>query len=633
MTRTLDFDKKSATLALGAAICLGMLGCSSAGDGGGAGPELDRDAPLSDLDALFRDAPTNAKLDELGKADALYPKQFNELLALQSPVQSQQSRGVCSIFATNALMEHLYIKEGTIADPDFSEQYLQWSVKVEVGDFTYTEGSNARSNLAAIERFGIPVESAWPYQGRSWSTSDDPACNGGENLPVRCYTNGDPPESAKTAEKFFLPVGRWVNANDRSIKAHMTTKKQAATVGLTFYYQSWNHRASALPTSNELWRQGIVPYPNAKDKEESKKKRAGHAILLVGWDDELEVQPIDAEGNPMVDAAGNPVKEKGFFIFKNSWGTGSFGVDNPHGPGYGFISMRYVKEEGTVYVSDLPKLETGPEICNDGKDNDRNGKIDCDDEACSADLACTAAATTYENTTPVAIPDNNKTGITSQIVVPTGGTLAGLQVTVDITHTYRGDLKVKLVGPGGAEVILHDRDGGSADHLKQTFAVAAFDGQDAAGTWTLVVADEAAADKGTLNSWKLAITTCSGASCSGGNVTSYSSTESKSIPDNSAQGISTDIAIDQAGTIQSLNVTVDITHPAKGDLNVRLQRIGLGEVVLFEADASSGEFGTRSFAVPSFVGDDAAGVWRLIVADVASGDVGTLNGWSIELKR
>jgi subtilisin-like proprotein convertase family protein len=66
---------------------------------------------------------------------------------------------------------------------------------------------------------------------------------------------------------------------------------------------------------------------------------------------------------------------------------------------------------------------------------------------------------------------------------------------------------------------------------------------------------------------------------------------------------------------------------------VRLQRIGLGEVVLFEADASSGEFGTRSFAVPSFVGDDAAGVWRLIVADVASGDVGTLNGWSIELKR
>jgi subtilisin-like proprotein convertase family protein len=633
MTRKIDLAKKATTLALGAAVCVGMLGCSSASDGGSSGGELDRDAPLSDLDALFKDAPENAKLDELGKADAIYPKQFTELLATQSPVRSQQSRGVCSIFATSSLMEHLYIKEGTLSDPDFSEQYLQWSVKVEVGDFTNTEGSNARSNLQAIERFGIPVESAWPYQGSKWSTANDPACTTGENLPVRCYTNGDPPESARTAEKFFLPVGRWVNANDRSIKAHMTTKKQGAIVGLTFYYQSWNHRGSALPTSNELWRQGFVTYPNAKDKEESKKKRAGHAILLVGWDDDLEVQPIDGDGNPMVDADGNPVKEKGFFIFKNSWGTGSFGVDNPHGNGYGFLSMRYVKEEGTVYVSDLPKLNLGPEVCNDGKDNDRNGKTDCEDSACATDVACTAPATSYENTTPIAIPDNNKTGISSQIVVPTGGTIAGLQVTVDITHTYRGDLKVKLVGPGGAEVVLHDRDGGSADHLKQTFAVTAFDGQDAAGTWTLVVADEAASDKGTLNSWALAFTTCAGANCGGGNLSSYPSTESKPIPDNSPQGISTDIAIDQGGTIQALNINVDITHPAKGDLDIKLQRIGLGEVVLLEADASSGDFGTRSFAVPSFVGDDAAGVWRLVVADVASGDVGTLNGWSIELKR
>jgi subtilisin-like proprotein convertase family protein len=633
MTLRIQLGKTAPFLALGAILGLGALGCSSAGESGVGGVELDRDAPLSDRDALFKDAPENAKLDELGKADAVYPKQFTELLAFQSPVQSQQSRGVCSIFATSALMEHLYIKEGTITNPDFSEQYLQWSVKVEVGDFTNTEGSNARSNLQAIERFGIPVESAWPYQGSRWSSSNDPACNGGESLPIRCYTNGDPPDSAKAAEKFFLPVGRWVNANSRSIKAHMTAKKQAAIVGLTFYYQAWNHRGSALPTSNELWRQGFVPYPNAKDKEESLKKRAGHAILLVGWDDELEVQPIDAEGKPMVDAQGNPVKEKGFFIFKNSWGAASFGIDNPHGAGYGYLSMRYVEKEGTVYVSDLPKLQKGPEICNDGKDNDRNGQIDCDDSACSSDLACTAPADSYENTSSTAIPDNDKAGISSQIVVPTGGTIAGLQVTVDITHPYRGDLKVKLVGPAGTEIVLHDRDGGSADHLKQTFAVTAFDGQDAAGTWTLLVADEAASDKGTLVSWRLALTTCSGAGCGGGNVTSYASNESKAIPDNSPAGISTDITIDQGGAIQALNVNVDITHPAKGDLNVKLQRIGLDEAVLFEADASSGEFGTRSFAVSKFVGDDAAGVWRLVVSDVASGDLGTLNGWSIELKR
>lgn len=618
-------------LALAAVASLTSLGCSSNDGSAAPGGELDRDAPLSDLDALFRDAPDNAKLDQLGKADAVYPKQLTELLAAQSGVKSQQSRGVCSIFATNALMEHLYIKEGTYADPDFSEQYLQWSVKVEVGDFTHTEGSNARSNLEAIHTFGIPEESAWPYQGTRWNASNDAACDGGESVPVRCYTNGDPPESALQASKFFLPAGRWINSNDRSIKAHMTTKKQGAIVGLTFYYQAWNHRGSSLPTSNDLWRKGFVPYPNAKDKEESLKKRAGHAILLVGWDDDLEIQPIDAEGKPAVDAEGNPIKEKGFFIFKNSWGTSSFGVDNPHGPGYGFISMKYVEEEGTVYVSDVPKIEVTAELCNDGKDNDRNGKTDCDDAVCATDAVCTSPATSYENTDAQAIPDDDETGIQSQIVVPDAGTIQGMSVSVDITHPYKGDLVVKLVGPGGQEVVLHDRDGGSADDLEQTFVVTAFDGQDAAGTWTLVVADEAGSDEGTLSSWKLELTTCSGAGCGGGGTTSYASTESKAIPDNDSAGVSTDIAVDQGGAIQALSVTVDVSHPAKGDLDIKLQRIGLGEAMLFEADASSGEFGKRTFTVPEFVGEDAAGTWRLVVSDVAGGDTGTLNGWSLEL--
>ncbi len=631
MTRRLG-EMKAPFLVVAAALSFGALACSSSdGGGGGSNETFDNHMPLSDVDALFRDAPSNAKLDELGKADAVYPKQFTELLDTQSTVKSQASRGVCSIFATNALMEHLYIKAG-MPEPDFSEQYLQWSVKAQVGDFTYTEGSNARSNLEAITEFGIPEESAWPYEKTRWTSANDPACTGGENLPYRCYTNGEPPQSALDASKFFLPAGRWVNSNDRSIKAHMTSKKQAAIVGLTFYYQSWNHGGSTLPVSKELWRKGFVPYPNAKDKEESLKKRAGHAVLLVGWDDELEVQPIDAEGKPAVDENGEPIKEKGFFIFKNSWGTGNFGVENPHGDGYGFISMRYVKEEGTVYVSDLPKIETQAEICNDGQDNDRNGQTDCDDSACAAEAVCVAAPDSYENDTGAAIPDNDKTGIASEIQVPAGGTIEGLSVTVDITHSYRGDLRVTLVGPEGQTAVLHDRDGGSADDLKQTFTVTAFDGREAAGTWRLIVADEAKLDTGNLNSWKLSLTSCSG-SCGDPNTTTYSSSESKAIPDGSSAGVSTDIAVDEGGSIQALSVKVDIAHPAKGDLTIKLQRIGLGEAVLLEADASSGEFGTKTFSVPTFVGEDAAGTWRLVVSDVANGDTGTLNGWSIELKR
>ena len=111
-------------------------------------PDGDDDFELDQPDSA-------AKLDELGKADAVYPKLFTELVTQQSPVRSQAGRGVCSIFATNALMEHLYIKAGDLPNPDFSEQFLQWSVKVEGGDFTNTEGSNSNSNLEAITRFGI----------------------------------------------------------------------------------------------------------------------------------------------------------------------------------------------------------------------------------------------------------------------------------------------------------------------------------------------------------------------------------------------------------------------------------------------------------------------------------------------
>lgn len=110
-------------------LALLSVGCSSPGGEGSDSGGIDNDTPLSDLDSLLKDAPDNAKLDELGKADAVYPKLYTELLTQQSPVRNQARRGVCSIFATNGLMEHLYLKAGNLPNPDFSEQFLQWSVK------------------------------------------------------------------------------------------------------------------------------------------------------------------------------------------------------------------------------------------------------------------------------------------------------------------------------------------------------------------------------------------------------------------------------------------------------------------------------------------------------------------------
>ncbi|MCF3137026.1 M4 family metallopeptidase [Streptomyces olivochromogenes] len=112
--------------------------------------------------------------------------------------------------------------------------------------------------------------------------------------------------------------------------------------------------------------------------------------------------------------------------------------------------------------------------------------------------------TSYENTTPVSIPDNGP-AVTSSIAVSgrTGNAPNNLQVTVNITHTWRGDLVIDLVGPSGASYRLKNfSSSDSADNVNETYTVNA-SSESANGTWKLKVQDQAAYDVGTINSWKV----------------------------------------------------------------------------------------------------------------------------------
>jgi hypothetical protein len=454
-------------------------------------------------------APENDSLPDDNKADAVYPAKFELPEAEQSPVKSQGSRGVCSIFAAMAMVENLYLKAGMpAAEVDFSEQYMQWSVKNQVGQFRNSEGSNTSANLQSMVRFGGVKDAAWPYESAPWTAANDPACTGGENLPTKCYTNGEPPQMALDAFKWKLPSSRWINTN--SIKAHLTSKKTGVGVGMTFFYQSWNHRRSTLPVNSDLWAKGFVTYPNAKDKEVSLEKRAGHAIEIIGWDDDLEVAMRDEAGNPVLDGNGNPRKEKGFWLFKNSWGTASFGTQHPYGVGYGWLSYKYVAEYGSAVIAEVPSLQPAAEVCDDAAmtDEDGDGKKNCDDTDCAMHPSCQSSggtAHTYTAAPAAAIPDNSPTGATSTIDVADAGEIVDVKVTTDITHSYRGDLRVTLTH-GTSSKVIFDQLGGSADDLDQTFTVTGFSGS-LSGAWTLKVEDTAAQDVGKLNAWTLEVTT------------------------------------------------------------------------------------------------------------------------------
>jgi subtilisin family serine protease len=126
----------------------------------------------------------------------------------------------------------------------------------------------------------------------------------------------------------------------------------------------------------------------------------------------------------------------------------------------------------------------------------------------SAILTVDPAGTTtlsYRNPTAMAIPDANLIGVTSTIEVPDPLAILGASITVDINHTYIGDLEVALISPTGTRVVLHDQAGGSADNIHQTYALNAFNGQTARGTWTLTVRDLVALDVGRLEGWTLTL--------------------------------------------------------------------------------------------------------------------------------
>ena len=115
----------------------------------------------------------------------------------------------------------------------------------------------------------------------------------------------------------------------------------------------------------------------------------------------------------------------------------------------------------------------------------------------------------YSNDNASPIPDNTPEGISSIISVPQSGSLFGVNVSVDITHTWRGDLIVVLLSPEGTEHTLHNRTGGSEDNLVQSWQLDSFNGEEMQGDWTLTVSDNANLDTGTLNNWQLTLTALS----------------------------------------------------------------------------------------------------------------------------
>jgi subtilisin-like proprotein convertase family protein len=104
------------------------------------------------------------------------------------------------------------------------------------------------------------------------------------------------------------------------------------------------------------------------------------------------------------------------------------------------------------------------------------------------------------------------------------------------------------------------------------------------------------------------------------------------IPDNDPLGITSTIPVTGAGDLSSLALSVNITHPYRGDLVVTLiSPAGTEFTVSARQGGNIDNIALTKLGVNAFNGEAASGTWTLRVADLGIADTGTLDSWSLTL--
>jgi subtilisin-like proprotein convertase family protein len=237
--------------------------------------------------------------------------------------------------------------------------------------------------------------------------------------------------------------------------------------------------------------------------------------------------------------------------------------------------------------------------------------------------------TVRQRSTPgLNIPDNHVSGVRDTMQIVDAGTVAGLRVKVEITHTFVGDLRVTLHSPSGKSVALHSGTRGNAKNLIATYdsvdvsALAALAGDPLAGAWSLVVQDLAAVDVGVLQAWGLELRAVADSTIT------QTDSPGATIPDFQPAGIERTLTVSDAGRIAALAVSVDINHTFIGDLTVALvSPVGTSVPLHTRTGGSTQNLAatwssTTVAALAALAGEPCQGVWRLRVADHDRADVG-----------
>jgi len=105
------------------------------------------------------------------------------------------------------------------------------------------------------------------------------------------------------------------------------------------------------------------------------------------------------------------------------------------------------------------------------------------------------------------------------------------------------------------------------------------------------------------------------------------------IPDKDPVGVESAIPVAEEGLIGALEVEVHISHPFIGDLQVVLTCPSGTAIILHDRTGASSDDIHQIYPVVACAGQPMQGSWKLAVFDLAARDLGTLEAWTLRVKR
>ena len=181
-----------------------------------------------------------------------------------SAIENQGQLGSCTGNAIAGLIEYLDRKANK--NLEVSRLFIYYQERVLEGTVNYDAGAYIRDGIKAVNIYGAPLESLWPYTIGRFATR---------------------PTTAAYADAAKRKAGAYQRVTNFAGVKSALAQGYPVVVGFTVY-ESFEGNANNTT--------GMMPYPNTATEQ----VLGGHAVAIVGYNDTLN---------------------GGRFICRNSWGT------------------------------------------------------------------------------------------------------------------------------------------------------------------------------------------------------------------------------------------------------------------------------------------------------------------------